>query len=354
MLIVFASQHAAFLCLHVIHYPSVARSSALPGKQSASMSRLQCSGLARHKAGMLYTCNSILQWQMFQQEICLAQISNMIAHLEDVKCISLPKSKRTWKVCESNGDIIACEGKQFVRVAPSSHTLTALVLEPLETKMRSITASVGLRTLTKLRNEAFAAMMQESLEPSPGASLFDLPSEAPKKKPKKRLSDRKKVDHKDNPMTLDVVIHVDGEHRTLKILQPFFGESDNIFVEYEPASLGLLLQYLRQEGFDDEQKLRATRDGSLPKGIRARKDGKFIVAYTRDCGGKGYKTLNDLESAVAFQANPNTDDADPDDGGENDADTQDEPGSDEQVELAEAIEAVPADEPSEQSQTGSC
>ena len=282
----------------------------------------------------------------------------MIAALiTEIKSISLPNSKRSWKVSSANGDIIDCEGKQFVRVAPSSHTLTALVLEKLDgdgpSNDRSITASVGLATLTKLRNEATALLLRENQGQNvrPGASLFDIPvdEEQPRKKMKRR-SGCKKATH--GHASVEVSIMVSGESRTLQLLQPVSSDADNIFVEYDDAALGLLLQYIREQGFDDEQRSRCPRDPALPKGIRPRKD-KFIVQWAKPDGSVHYKQCPDLEHAMAWKANPHVGDDEGEHGDETSGDAQ-ECDLDTQGDQAVIAEVDHGEEQPEQSQAASC
>jgi hypothetical protein len=233
----------------------------------------------------------------------------MHAQLDEIRCISMPRGKRVWKVCRGHGDIIDCDGQQFVRVSPKSHTLSAVVNEPSQKHSKNaeplpMKSSVGLAVLAKLRNEAHASKLNcTHRDAEPGASLFDVePGQGePAYKKQKRLSESRKL-LKSQTTAMDVQIQVGGELKTIKVLQPV-KESDGIFVEYDAESLWLLIQFLREQGFDEGQTMRARRDPGLPKGIFQRKD-KYLVKYPKEDGSTGYKILDNLEEAVSFKANP--------------------------------------------------
>jgi hypothetical protein len=239
----------------------------------------------------------------------------MQAKLEDIKTVSLPGLKHTWKL-KAATDVVSCEGDEYVRVAPANTSLMAIVLENNSAApdghntWRSISRSVGLSNLTKLRCQAVAEMATDtsSSQGSQQCSLFsDEVAAAPKPSKKQKLG-RKSLEGQERS-SLEVSIMVGGESHSLKLLKPTRA-SDCIFALYEPSSMGLLVHYLREQGFSEEVKPKADRDPTLPKGIRARRNSngnKFIVVYDKDDGTKGYRQCGDIESAFSFQANPAAD-----------------------------------------------
>jgi hypothetical protein len=234
----------------------------------------------------------------------------MIAQLDEIKCISFAGFKKVWRVGRSQGDIIECEGCDFIRVCPSSYSLTALVLEanPLvdDNTVRSISSSIGYASLVKLRNEEQARLLQaiDGSENVQGCTLFDGP---PAKKPRRLIKRSQPNTALATRASLEIEILVDGQQRSVRLLKPLH-HMGNVFVECTPTAIGRVVQHLRDSGFDDSSKLRVVRDASLPKGIRATKGGKFLVLWKKDNGKLGNKTVNNLDDAICFQSNPTSTD----------------------------------------------
>ena len=108
--------------------------------------------------------------------------------------------------------------------------------------------------------------------------------------------------------SLEVEVTVGGEPHKLRLLRPL-AANENIFALYEPASMWLFVQYIRECGFDDHVKPRSQPDPALPKGIR-RRGNRYLTVYTKEDGSKGYKQSSNLEAALVFQANPAVEEAD--------------------------------------------
>ena len=187
----------------------------------------------------------------------------MHATLEDIKSISLHGFQHVWKIKCRGGDVVLCEGDEYVRISPANPGLVALVLENNETapadatELRSITCSVGLTSLLKLRSQALAKLSldSESSQSSQQCTLFsDNPAATPQpkaKKPRLRLYDKN-----EERTSLEVEIMVSGQSYMLKLLKPKTPQ-DSIFAFYEPSNMGLLIQFIREQGFSEDAKPRA-------------------------------------------------------------------------------------------------
>jgi hypothetical protein len=249
------------------------------------------------------------------QAICgsKSSIDSMHAKLEEIKCISIDDLKHVWKIKAGSPDVVLCEGDEYIRVAPTCPSLVALVLEnndkaPAEsTAWRSIKCSKGLASLTRLRSLEMAKLAADSQSSSASQQCTLFSDEAgsestpPQTSKKRRVSFTKKEKLQERS-SLEVTISVGDELHAVKLLKPTTA-SENIFALYEPACLGLVIRYLREQGFDED----VQRNACLPKGIRFRKHSKgnfYIVVYKKDDGSIGYKKCSDLDSAICFQANP--------------------------------------------------
>ena len=92
--------------------------------------------------------------------------------------------------------------------------------------------------------------------------------------------------------------------RRAKVLRPMY-VAENLWVEYSAESLGVVLLFLREQGFADESR-RLLRDVDVPKGIHKRasqegKPDKWVVPHKAGDQTR-YRTFRDLDEAKAFQA----------------------------------------------------
>jgi hypothetical protein len=236
------------------------------------------------------------------------------AKLDDIKTVSIPGLKTIWKVSSRAGDVLYCEDRCFVRLSPISHTLSALVLEKNDLApdvlkalpKKVISSSVGLATMISRRNEAQALILQPdcSDEPiAPGEALFGV--QQPKKAKKRKSGQKRKAHDTADLASLEISITVAGEEHCLRVVKPLH-PGDGLFVEYDAAAMGIVIAFLREAGFDEDQKPRAARDPTLPPGIALRhgKTDRYIVKYKKQDGSFGYKMCDSVDEAVAFQANP--------------------------------------------------
>ena len=223
----------------------------------------------------------------------------MEASLSEIRCVSIPGSTKTWRIFKAK-DVVTCDNDVFVRLWPNSASLLALVLDNNSnvpaTKLTNLSTSYGMKSLMKGRNEHQADMLSQDVE---ACTLFD--DARPKKKAKRTKAAVKAAREELSAFTLR--IFVGGAMCDVRMLRPVHPR-DNVFVHYEPTSLGLVVRYLREQGFSEDVKI--NRDPTLPKGIFKRK-GCFQVIYSKDDGTPGYKKCEDLEAALSFQSGTTAD-----------------------------------------------
>lgn len=225
-------------------------------------------------------------------------VQAMTAILTEHRCIKFPGFDKVW-IIKSESDVVKCDDSVYIRMDPRSWTLKGLVCQTLHKDQipKSLTASIGLDSLQRLRNQAQASL----LAPTPaGPTLFD---DAEHQQKKARISRSAIKTARTEASSLDISITVDGEPHMVQMLRPVHPR-DNVFILYEPGSITTVVRYIRQCGFAGSTGLmQRARDPSLPQGIwnLNGKKGVCQVVYRKEDGTKGYKTFRDLESAMNWQ-----------------------------------------------------
>ena len=221
----------------------------------------------------------------------------MAAILSEKKCVGLDGLIHQFFVWKPN-DVVECHGAIFVRMSPSSYSLREILLEknvlapePVP-KRWSLSCSVGMNKLMELRNEQQAASLRG--ESNTSCNLFDdsPPSDCLRRAcrvPRPEIQ-KKRQEHD----VLTVELELDGESKSVRLLRPMHPR-DNLFIEYEAHTLGLVLRYFRALGFSDVKEPRP----DLPKGILNRK-GMYLVRHVKDNGEMGLKKFDELDAAIAF------------------------------------------------------
>ena len=228
----------------------------------------------------------------------------MAAVLSVARMATLPGLKQV--AYFNSKDTVEYDGEVFVRLAAYNQSLKALICESNECLPStlppkfSLSSSVGLNQLQELRNRAQA----ESLIAEEGrCSLFD-DEETDERSSAKRKRFTKTTREEINAKrrehaALEVELEYGGEVESVKMLRPVVAR-DNVFVLFEERTLGRVLSYIREAGFE----VKDARPADMPKGIYKRSDTLYIVKYTTADGRACYKSMNTLEGAMAFQANP--------------------------------------------------
>ena len=87
--------------------------------------------------------------------------------------------------------------------------------------------------------------------------------------------------------------------------------SDAVYIKFEDVTVSAVLDWLGKHKFSGAKRTR--NPDMLPKGISRHASG-FIVAYTAEDGRVKRKLLHELDSALAFHADPSTGDEGTEDG----------------------------------------
>ena len=213
-------------------------------------------------------------------------------------CIALPDVSQQFYVWREE-DIKVSNGVTFIRLACSSYSLQQLLSadNPLAPnpipKYWSLSSSRGINKLIEMRNAQQALSLQE--ERAPRCNLFEDDTESPNKLRKLRMprneiqQKREDLEH----MTMSVTLGTETRH--VKFLRPI-SSRDNLFVEYEPVSMGLVLRFIRSEGFDIEREPRQ----ELPAGIHAK--GKGYIVKTKRSDDVATRFFKELDAAIAYQS----------------------------------------------------
>ena len=89
----------------------------------------------------------------------------------------------------------------------------------------------------------------------------------------------------------------DSDQESLRVLRPLHPK-DGLYVRYTSAYIACLVNFLRNEGFDEC--LSTSTKNDLPKGI-AKRGNIFLVKYTKRDGNQGWKSFKILADAIKIQ-----------------------------------------------------
>lgn len=227
----------------------------------------------------------------------------MAAVLTETRAVSLPGFDKVWKITKA-ADTATCDEAVFVRLEPTSWTLKQLVLEKNTNVPKraptSLTASLGLENLRKLRNEAQALLLNP---PSSCSKLFEVELAEVHAKKKSRTSRSAMQAARHEAASIEVEINVNSQSHTVQVLRPVHPR-DHVFVKFSPDNINSVISYLRQEGFADSTSLmNSSRDPAVPAGIWRKSDStSFEVVYRKE-GKRSFKRCSDIDAAITWQAN---------------------------------------------------
>ena len=102
------------------------------------------------------------------------------------------------------------------------------------------------------------------------------------------------------PEAIDVEVDFgEGEQGCIRMLRPVHPK-DGLFIKYDEHNVAQTIRFLRQEGVEEAERGGYKRNPALPTGVWQRGE-KLAVPYVQH-GAKRSKTVTDLQSALAFQA----------------------------------------------------
>ena len=207
-----------------------------------------------------------------------------------VRVVSLDGLQAKWQIAIE--DQVVVEDEIFVKLCTGNKQLCNLVWEdnhdaptPERNKHTSLTTSIGWQQLIKLRNEKQSQQFS-------GCSLFENTTK-PKKKP--RMS-RGEIKSKRSEFQ---VIEVDLNGANIKMLRPVHPK-DTAAVLYDSSTLAVVLNYLRDNGFEKREPNMKRGAGIHKRKVRGIDKG-FVVMKQEE-GKKKYKHVETLDAAMQVAA----------------------------------------------------
>lgn len=220
------------------------------------------------------------------------------ATLRDAYEASLPGTPQIWKIPAK--DVLSIEDCVFIKLCTRNSSLSSL-LGNVGGHL-CLTRSDGYKALLKLRNLE-AERQVEALEQETQCTLFD-----DVKKVKKRVSRSDAARERANrDKIVEVDLSMDGKDEVVVTMLRPVHPSDHIYIKYDHNNVSAVLHWLGHHSFSSQKRPR--NPDKLPRGISRHANG-FSVIYTAEDGSLKRKLKNDLESALAFHADPIQDDAD--------------------------------------------
>ena len=215
--------------------------------------------------------------------------------------IAIDGMKPKWQIHLAK-DIVEVNTTTYIRLDPQAWMLCAIVCEDNDDmdKRRTIVGSKGLATMLQVRNLLQAQSFAQDVVDSE-CSLF---ADVPKKKPRNAHTRAQQSDQRKAPETMVIDLNVAGVKHGVSVLRPSH-PTDNMFIKYDADTIAIVIAFLRAQGWDDTPA--RSRPSNMPQGIHMRKDGKVNVKYKKPDGSIAFKTVANIEDAVAFQADPQWD-----------------------------------------------
>ena len=222
----------------------------------------------------------------------LAYIS-MDVQIAVVKVVSINGFKAQWKI--DPDDIIDVSDQPFVRLKPWSKGLQQLVSQNNELYTahadknkfyNSLSNSIGLSNMMQKRSAAKANKNNSST-----CCLF----EPAKAKPKRVSIEEKKQQRQSERSTLEISITVNGQDNLIDVLEPVHSQ-DALYVMCDATTLGLVIKYLRDEGFNDPKPKERLQPGIHKWGDR------YMATFTDENGEKRHKVADTIDAALEKQA----------------------------------------------------
>ena len=221
----------------------------------------------------------------------------MLATLKSAYEVSLPCTPHMWKI--PSKDVISMDGNIFVKLCTRNSSLSSLIGNV--GGFLCLTRSDGYKALMKLRNHETeiqnAELQKEEAALAGECNLFD-----EVKKIKKRISRSDAARERANrSRTVDVELELDNcDTVVVTMLRPVH-TSDHIYIKFVEDNVSYVLHWLRHHSFSEHKRPR--NPDNLPKGVY-RQSNKFMVVYTAADGSTKRKRHHDIESALAFHADP--------------------------------------------------
>ena len=210
----------------------------------------------------------------------------MEAHLFDIKMVKLIGVEHAaWKIMPIDQKTV--NGELYVRIQVKSQSLMHLVKPESSSKTwLSLSTSKGLKALIASRNNAQQSYAHDQAGQAP-AALMDDEGNSNQRAPRRSRYEIQSAYQESESMNLDV------EGQQIKVLKSV-NPKDALYVLYNADDLGVVLRFLRDQGFDDSLcTSRIEHDGD--QGIQKR--GKGFTVVNKYNGKRSYaKSFEDAKS----------------------------------------------------------
>ena len=212
----------------------------------------------------------------------------MEAQLSDIKMVKLDGVENAaWKIMPVDQKTV--NGELYVRIQVKSQSLMHLVKPHASSKAwLSMSTSKGLKALIASRNNVQQSYAHDQAGQAP-AALMDDEGKSNQKAPRRSRYEIESAYKESESMNLDV------EGQQIKVLKSV-NPKDALYVLYNADDLGVVLNFLRDQGFDDSLcTSRIQHDGD--QGIQKRGNGFTVLnKYT---GKRSY--AKSFEEALSMQ-----------------------------------------------------
>lgn len=228
----------------------------------------------------------------------------MEVHFADIKVVSMSGYSHQWKIMPE--DLTMVNDMPFVKLKARSCGLQNLLREGNELAQatplqRMLGTSIGYAKMMKLRDEAHK---QEAQPPASTSCLFDSPCQQQQKSAKRSRIELQQQRTSQPRASLTIYIKVDGVSHPVDVMTPI-ASRDALHVLCTTETLGVVLKFLRDEGFTETEQRAGLPNGIYPRGLR-------FLAVKLVGASKKYRIVDDVEAGAAWQS-MDTDDADDED-----------------------------------------
>ena len=212
----------------------------------------------------------------------------MDVQIADIKVISMGGYKSQWKVYPE--DFIEVGGESFVRLKPWCGGLKALISENNERlpsrKWKSLKDSKGMQNILQMRADV---SVTEALKESSEPCLFESKQA---KRPRKSMA-LIKHERAAEKEVVEIKLEVDGQSHNVSILKGILPR-DALYIQCDSRTIGLVIKYMRDEGFADKEELPGQCRRHLPSG-------KILTWHIDEKKKTKFKLTDDVAAALMWQ-----------------------------------------------------
>ena len=226
----------------------------------------------------------------------------LTAVLQMTREVSLPGSKRCWKI--KHDEVVTVDGEAFVKLSVTNSSLSSLLGN--KGGYLCLSRSHGYKAIVELRNKEDDRAKEEDHRQGE-CNLFDDAKKIKIVRSRTAMADDRQHNHR--PITVSIGFPPNIPSQVV-LLQPVH-PSDAVYIKFEDVTVSAVLDWVRKHQFSAAKRTR--NPDMLPIGISRHSKG-FIVTYTAEDGSLKRKLLHELDSALAFHADPFAGDEDPEEG----------------------------------------